>query len=89
MAGAIALSLAVLAFLGLWGWLIATSRRRTVKVAGGLAWLAVLGACVAFAGLLAVTRLENCLDPADNGWRVFQFGTDDVCDQRSLFDVLF
>ena len=89
MAGAIALSVAVLAFLVLWGWLIFTSHRRWVKVAGGLAWLCVLGACVSFMGFLAINRLVDCLDPADERWRFFEFGTDDVCNTQSLFDALF
>ena len=90
MVGAMALSVVVLVFLGLWGWLIVTSRRRWVKAVGGLAWLGVLAACVSFMGFLAINRLDCFPGHEDvEGWRVFEMGTDDVCEQRSLFDVLF
>ncbi len=58
MAGAIVLSVVVIAFLVLLGHLIVTSRRPWVKVVGGIAWLGVLGSCVAFMGFLGINRLD-------------------------------
>jgi hypothetical protein len=59
------------------------------RALGAVGWMVVFGSYVAFMGFAGINRLDCPGFEEAAGWRVFEMGTDDICDERSLFDVLF